>query len=132
MHEKNKGEGKVFFIRKLCLILELPLLLLQNCHVYISRYRCRSRYKGRIRFIRYKRSRYRCRGRYKCRIRLICRSRRGQRISKGGGRDFKCCCVQENFEKLTLSGAFSDHFFRKGGGGRGTAAPPSDRLCLSV
>ena len=64
MHEKNKGEGKVFFIRKLCLILELPLLLLQNCHVYISRYRCRSRYKGRIRFIRYKRSRYSCRGRY--------------------------------------------------------------------
>ena len=43
--------------------------------------------------------------------------RRGQRISKGGGRDFKCC-VQENFEKLTLSGAFSD--------------PPSDRLCLLV
>ena len=40
-----------------------------------------------------------------------------------GGRDFKCCCVQENFEKLTLSGAFSDHFLRKGGG-RGTAAPP--------
>ena len=50
--------------------------------------------------------------------------RRGQRISKGGGRDFKCCCVQENFEKLTLSGAFSDHFLRKGGGARDRRPPP--------
>ena len=37
-------------------------------------------------------------------------NRRGQRISKGGGRDFKCCCVQENFETapppLT---AYDDH-----------------------
>ena len=44
-------------------------------------------------------------------------------FQKGGGQDFKCC-VQENFEKLTLLGAFSDHFLRKGEGGRGTAAPP--------
>ena len=50
--------------------------------------------------------------------------RRGQRISKGGGRDFKCCCVQENFEKLTLSGAFSDHFLRKGGGARDRRPTP--------
>ena len=42
-------------------------------------------------------------------------TKRGQRISKGGGPDLKCC-VQENFEKLTLSGAFSDHFLQKGGG----------------
>ena len=48
---------------------------------------------------------------------------------KRGGRDFKCCCVQENFEKLTLSGAFSDHFLRKGGGARDRRPPPSDRLC---
>ena len=41
---------------------------------------------------------------------LICQNRRGQRISKGGGQDFKCCCVQENFEKLTLLVAFSDQF----------------------
>ena len=40
--------------------------------------------------------------------------RRGQRIQKGGGRDFKCCFVQENFEKLTLLGAFSDLFCEKG------------------
>ena len=45
-------------------------------------------------------------------------------FQKGGGRDFKCCCVQENFEKLTLSGAFSDHFLRKGGGGEGPPPPP--------
>ena len=31
------------------------------------------------------------------------------------------------FEKLTLLGAFSDYFLKEGG--RGTAAPPSDRLC---
>ena len=43
---------------------------------------------------------------------------------KRGGRDFKCCCVQENFEKLTLSGAFSDHFLRKGGGARDRRPPP--------
>ena len=44
-------------------------------------------------------------------------------FKKGRGQYFKCFCVQENFEKLTLSGAFSDHFLRKRGG-RGTAAPP--------
>ena len=49
---------------------------------------------------------------------------RSEDFKRGGGRDFKCCCVQENFEKLTLSGAFSDHFLRKGGGGRGTSGPP--------
>ena len=54
---------------------------------------------------------------------MVLGGRRGQRISKGGGRDFKCC-VQENSEKLTLSGAFSDHFLRKGGGGEGPPPPP--------
>ena len=29
---------------------------------------------------------------------------------KRGGRDFKCCCVKENFKKLTLLVAFSDQF----------------------
>ena len=43
---------------------------------------------------------------------------------KRGGQDFKCCCVQENFEKLTLSGAFSDHFSRKGGWGARDGRPP--------
>ena len=27
-----------------------------------------------------------------------------------GGRDFKCCCVQENIEKLTLSDPFRPLF----------------------
>ena len=26
----------------------------------------------------------------------------GQRISKGGGQDLKCCCYQENFEKVKV------------------------------
>ena len=41
----------------------------------------------------------------------ICVQARSEDFKRGGGRDFKCCCVSENFEKLTLSGAFSDHFF---------------------
>ena len=40
-------------------------------------------------------------------------NRRGQRISKGGGGEISNVSVHENFEKLTLSGAFSDHFYRR-------------------
>ena len=56
---------------------------------------------------------------------IICmvQDRRGQRISKGGGRDFKCCCVQENFEKLILLVAFQTNFCEKGGGGENRRPP---------
>ena len=52
-------------------------------------------------------------------------ARRGQRISKGGGQDFKCCCVQENFEKLTLLQLpFQNNFCEKGGGEGPPHLPP--------
>ena len=50
---------------------------------------------------------------------------------KRGGRDFKCCSVQENFEKSTLSGAFSDHFLRKGGGEGPQPPPLTAYVCVS-
>ena len=48
---------------------------------------------------------------------------RSEDFKRGGGRDFKCYSVQENFEKSTLSGALADHFLRKGGGARDHSPP---------
>ena len=52
-------------------------------------------------------------------------------FQKGGGRDFKCYSVQENFEKSTLSGALADHFLRKGGARDHSPPPLSAYVCVS-